>query len=206
MANTFAPFGFRQLRRFDGGAPTMGFDTLTIASSDTAPVFTGDPVATNTSYGNYVTAGSVVDAKIRGIFLGCEYYSPTVGRKVWSPYFPGSVQTSSGTNDVTAWVCTDPDILWIAQCSTTATVTSSNLNNNIGYVVTGSSLGNTLSGVSVVTLDSTAIGTSSSYPFRIVDFYSNYAPPGTNGTDNASAGNILVVAGNNWDRKNLTAP
>jgi hypothetical protein len=202
MANTQAPFGFRQLRRLDGGAPTAGFETVVIASSDTNLYFTGDPVVTSTT-GPYITTPSSGFVQIRGIFMGCEYYNASVNRIVFSPYFPASVATSSGTADVKGWVCTDPEMLWIAQCSTIATVTSSQIGNNIGFT-TPLSTGNTLSGISGVTLGSTSVGTSSSGPFRIYDFYSNYAPPGTNGTDNTSAGNILVVAANNWDRKNLT--
>lgn len=203
MANTAAPFGFRQLRRLDGGSPTAGFETAVIASSDTNLYFTGDPVATSTT-GPYITVPSSGFVQIRGIFMGCEYYNASVNQIRWSPYFPGSVSTSSGTNDVKAWVCTDPEMLYIAQCSTNATVLSSQIGQNIGFTTSVSSLGNTLSGVSVVSLGSTSVGTSSSGPFRIYDFYSNYAPPGTNGTDNTSAGNILVVAPNNFDRKNLT--
>jgi hypothetical protein len=197
MANIAAPFGFRQLRRLDGGAPTAGFETVTILSSDTNLYFTGDPVASATD-GNITlpTSGAV---QIRGIFMGCEYYNASVNRIVFGAYFPGNV---SAGNIITGWVCTDPDMLYIAQCSTNAVVGSSRKNENIAFSVATSSLGNTLSGVSAVSL-STDIGTSSSYPFRIYDFYSNYAPPGTNGTDNTSAGQILVVAPNNFDRNNL---
>src|SRR5258708_2277526 len=125
MANISAPFGFRQFRRFDGGAPTAGFDTLTIASSDTSVIGTGDCVITIQSTapgaaGSYVSAvlASSGIAQIRGVFFGCEFFSPTVGRKVWSPFFPGSVATSCGTNDAQAWVCTDPDMLYTVQYST----------------------------------------------------------------------------------------
>jgi hypothetical protein len=155
------------------------------------------------AFGNYVTGASSGLSQIRGIFMGCEYYSATVGRKVWSPYFPGSVATSSGTNDVTAWVCTDPDMTYVVQASTTSVITSSMVNLNFGSSV-ASPAGNTLSGQSLATLASTSGVTTSTLPWRLVDFYSNYAPPGSNGTDNASAGQMVIVAPNNWDRKNLT--
>lgn len=202
MANIPAPFGFRQLRRLEGGAPTMGFETVVIASSDPNLYFTGDPVATSAT-GPYITVPSSGFVPIRGIFMGCEYYNASVNRIVFSPYFPGSVATTSGTNDVKGWVCTDPEMLYIAQCSTGATFTSSQIGLNIGFTVATSSLGNTLSGVSAVSLSAAGSTTSSSGPFRVYDFYSNYAPPGVNGTDNTSAGNILVVFPNNTDRTNL---
>jgi len=219
MANVFSPFGFRQFRRLDGGAPTAGFDTLSIASSDTNLYFTGDPVATSASH-PYVTVPSTGVSQLRGIFLGCEFFSPTVGRKVWSPFFPGSVQTSSGTNDAIAWVCTDPDMMWIVQTSTGTTVTSTMIGSNFAFTVAASSLGNQTTGISNVSLASSTATTTSSGPFRLMDFWSNWnAPtsgnfsfsaniPGTgavvNGTDNTSAGMIVVVAPNLWDRRTTT--
>lgn len=202
MANTMAPFGFRQFRRLDGGAPTAGFDTLTIASSDTNLYFTGDPVVTSAT-GPYITVLSTAQVIVRGIFMGCEFFSPTFARKVWSPFFPGSVQTSSGTADAQAWVCTDPEMMYIVQCSSIATVGSSQIGLNTGpnmSIALLSSQGNQTTGVSVTTL-STIATTNSSAPFRIMDLYSNWAPPGTNGTDNTSVGNIVIVAPNNFDRK-----
>lgn len=200
MANTLAPNGFRQLRRQEGGSPTAGFDTLTIASSDPTALYTGDPVVTSAT-GPYVTAASSGISQIRGIFMGCEYYSPALQRKTWSASFPGSVQTSSGTNDVTAWVCTDPHFLWTAQGSTSGVIASSQVNLNIGWAY---GTPTTLTGQSGAVLLSSTIGSTQTLPFRIVDLYSNYAPPGTNGTDNTSPANIVVVAANNWDRRNLT--
>jgi len=65
-------------------------------------------------------------------------------------------------------------------------------------------MGNTLTGVSNVTLNSSSFATTNTLPFRLMDLYSNWVPPGQNGTDNTSLGNIVIVAPNNWDRKNTT--
>jgi hypothetical protein len=230
MANIIAPFGFREFRRLDGGAPTAGFDTLVIASSDTNFYFTGDPVVTagaGSGGGNYITTPSTFQSFLcRGIFKGCEYYSATVGRKVWSPFFANANYTSSGTNDVLAWVITDPEMLFIVQTSTAlgSAITSSyigsgfGISSQAGYL---SSQGNTTTGISVVALGSTggSAVTNSSATFRLWDLWSNwvgttgnfnYSLPGTNavvnGTDNTSAGNIVIVAPNNWDRKNNAPP
>jgi hypothetical protein len=213
MANTAAPFGFRQWRRIDGGAPTAGFDTLFITSSDASVIYTGDPVVTSTlaiaGFGNYVTGATSGISQIRGIFFGCEYYSATVNRKVWSPYYPGSVATSSGTNDVQAWVCTDPEMLYLVQVSGTAgstntVLTSSYVNLNFGYSSGTLANGNTTTGISGVTLAATSFRSTTTLPFRLYDFYSNYAPPGVNGTDNTTNGQFVIVLPNNWDRNNFT--
>ena len=38
--------------------------------------------------------------------------------------------------------------------------------------------------------------TGLNYPFKVYDLFSNYAPSGTNGTDNTSAYNIIIVEPN----------
>jgi 3-hydroxyacyl-[acyl-carrier protein] dehydratase/trans-2-decenoyl-[acyl-carrier protein] isomerase len=44
MANTNAPFGFRQYYGGSGGAPTFAQSTRLIASTDTTAIYSGDPV------------------------------------------------------------------------------------------------------------------------------------------------------------------
>jgi hypothetical protein len=206
-----APFGFREWRRLDGSAPTGGMEMLTIQSSDANPVFTGDPVATSAN-GPYIGGGSSLsgNGQIRGIFKGCEYYSATFARKVWSPSYPGSVGTTATTGDVQAWVVTDPEMLWLVQTSTGlggtggVQVTSTGVGMNFGFSSGTSSQGNATTGISAVTLNSTSIATTATLPFRLADMYSNWAPPGQNGTDNTTLGNFVIVAPNNWDRKNTT--
>jgi hypothetical protein len=206
MANVSAPFGFRQFRRLDGGAPTAGFDTLLIASSDANVIGTGDVVATSTGSltGQYVSVLSSGLSQIRGVFMGCEFFSPTVNRKVWSPFFPGSVATTSGTNDAQAWVCTDPEMMYTVQTSTGTVVGSSQISLNFGVSSGTFGAASTLTGISGMTLASTSAATTATLPWRLMDMYSNWAPPGVNGTDNTSAGNIVIVAPNNFDRKNTT--
>lgn len=205
MANTFAPFGFRSFGHRDGMAPTMGLDRRFIISSDTSVIGTGDPVANSSAAGGpFVTLPTTGTAAIiAGIFAGCEYFSASVGKVVWSPYFPGAVGANATVGPVTAWIISDPEMQFIAQGSTNAVVGSSLVGLNIGYSSTSAGAPNTLTGISAACLLSSAVGLNSSYPFRVVDVYSNFAPPGVNGTDNTVAGAILVVAPNNWDRKTL---
>ena len=205
MANTFAPFGLQPFGQREGASPTAGLTRCFIASSDAQPIFCGDTVKASTvvasSNTNYVSRDTDGGAMVRGVFMGCEYYSPTVGRVVWSRYWPGAVQTAGP--DAYAYVIDNPDQLFIAQGSTVSVLGSSNIGTNIGVIP--SSLGNTTDGHSVLTLFSSGPTVNSSWPFRLVDTYSNYAPPGANGVDNTVAAAIMVVAPNNWERKNLTA-
>ena len=200
MANTFAPFGFRSFGHRDGSAPTMGLSRYFMNSSYATNVFTGDVVKLSSSIPGTIEVGAVLVGTARplGVFAGCEYYNSNVGRVVWSSYFPASIGSSS---PVTAYVITDPEMQFLAQASTGAVVGSSMTGLNIGFTV-GS--GNTLSGISGSYLNSSDVGASSSYPWRVVDTYSNFGPPGANGTSTDSAGGFLVVQPNGWSRNTVS--
>src|SRR5882724_538521 len=213
MANTIAPFGFRSFGDQEGGAPTMGLTRRYLASSDTSLYFTGDVVINSTTNPGFislptsgVTTGSTGSVPILGVFAGCEFFSPTVGRVVWSSFFPGNTTSSSPCN---AYIIEDPNQLFLVQCTTVSVIGTSCIGLNVGFTSTGAlgiqSGGNQTTGISNVALQSTAVSANSTFPFRIIDTTSNYAPPGTNGTDGTSPGAVMVVAFNNSLRRSLTA-
>lgn len=208
MVNTNAPFGFRQFGQREGSAPTAGMERFFINSSDTDLFFTGDVVhASTTAIGmlaNTGSTGAITDVPI-GIVQGVEYYSAAVGRVVWNSYFPASVGSSSPVN---VYVCTNPEQLYIVQGTSGAVLGSSNIGQGIPCSITGASLGNQLSGQSVMTVTSSLVtGLSSNAAFRIVDLYSNYAPPGVNGTSTTAEGwQIVVVQPNNFQRNAGPSP
>lgn len=205
MANTSAPFGFRQFGQREGSAPTAGLERMFILSSDPSPYFTGDVVAQSSQalVAGYLTnsgSSGAIASIATGVFFGCRYYNTNVSRVVWSNYFPGSVGSS---NPVDAYVCTNPEQLYIAQGSTGGVLGTSCIGFGVPFSITGSSLGNTATGQSVMTITSSLVtGLTSNAPFVIVDLYSNYAPPGVNGTSTGSEGlQIVVVQPNNFRRK-----
>jgi hypothetical protein len=230
MANILASpsMGFQTFRRMDGGSPTAGLTEVWIASTDPGFFFRGDPVITSSAPGSnlsgaYITAvnGTVTASSgflCRGIFQGCYQYQPSVNRVVWSNSYQGSITGSTG--DVKAYIVDDPEELFIIQGSTNAAITSSFVGLNISISTTSTS-GNVTTGFSNVVLQSTTVGSTSTLPFRIVDFYSAYAPGGgafgnvnfnssvsggvINGLDNSNPANIVVVRLNNCDRLSLTA-
>jgi len=199
MANTQAPFGFVQFGLMSQTAPTMGMEKFLLLSSDTGTYFTGDPVALSTTNAGYLTLPGTGNVTILGIFQGCEYYDASVNKITWNSYFPASVGSSS---PVTAYVITDPNATWLAQTSTQSVLGSTNVGMNIGWSSASQANGNTLSGRSAVLLNSTSLTANASEPFRIVDIYQNFAPPGVNGVS-TDAGCFLIVKGNNWAR-NIT--
>ena len=229
MTNTLGSptLGFQTFKRMDGGSPTAGMTEVWIASTDAGYIFRGDPVVTSSAPGTnnsgaYITSLQLSNNSstflVRGIFQGCYQYQPSVQRVVWSNSYQGTITGSTG--DIKAYVVDDPEELFIVQASTNSAVTSSMIGLNIS-ISTGSTTGNTLTGYSNITVQASGVAATSSLPFRLVDFYSAYAPGGgatgnvnfnssvsggiINGLDNSNPANIVVVRLNNCDRLNLTS-
>jgi hypothetical protein len=196
MANTNAPFGFRPFGRKEGGAPTAGLTRYFINSSDTNLYFTGDIVNASSANGAFITnpssaTGIVNTYNMLGVFQGCEYFSPAVNKTVWNSYFPGNVGSSSPCN---AYVITDPEQRYIVQGTSGAVLNASYVGYGFTATTSVSSLGNQLSGQSVMTLaTSFPTALSSNAVIRLLDLYSNYAPPGVNGTSTTAEGFQIAV-------------
>ncbi len=179
-----------------------------LLSSDTNAYFTGDlvavsstPSALGTTIAPYVAASNYVAL---GVFMGCEFFSPTVGRNVWSATFPGSVGSSNIGN---AYICTDPDQRYIAQVSTTSAIFNSSW-IGLGVTLATSGSGNTTTGQSAQAIASSVTPTvqSATCAFKVIDVYQNWAPPGTNGTSSGAEGaQIVVLLPNDWFRNSLNA-
>ncbi|QPF87047.1 hypothetical protein IC762_12420 [Bradyrhizobium genosp. L] len=133
--------------------------------------------------------------QIDGIFYGCTYLSTALGRQVWQNYYAGS----GAAGDVTAYICTDPEAQFIVQSNNTA-IAFADIGANINFVA-GTPNSTTQFATSAV--DQSTISTTNTLPFRIVGLLSQSAPPGTDGADNTSAFNRVIVSANNWDRKSL---
>jgi hypothetical protein len=222
--------GFQTFRRMDGGSPTAGMTEVWIASTDAGLIFRGDPVLTSSNGGTnnsgaYITslntvssiAGSTVGFLVRGIFQGCYQYQPAATRVVWSNFYNGSVTGSTG--DIKAYIVDDPEELFLVQSSTSGAITSSMIGLNT-TITLNTTTGNTVTGYSNVNVPSSVVSNAPALPFRIVDFYSAYAPGGSgynnvnfgsstvnviNGLDNSNPANIIVVRLNNCDRLSTTA-
>ena len=224
MTNTLASptMGFQTFDRSGQSSPTGGQTPVWIASTDASLIFRGDPIVTSSGGGTnnsgaYITAAASGNGFIRGVFQGCFQFQPAAGRVVWSNFYNGSVTGSTG--DVKCYIIDDPDALFLVQGSTGRAITSSFVGLNAGFTA-NSSTGNTTTGYSNVALQSTTIDSTSTLPWRIVDFYSAYAPgvgngpvnynssvssPLINGTDNSNPANMVIVRLNNCDRMNLTS-
>jgi hypothetical protein len=191
MANTSAPFGFRQLSG-TGSAPTYEQVPVRIAYNASA-IYYGDPVQPDAN--GYVVVGSPGTTQIAGIFVGCKYLSVSQKRTVWSNYWPGS-DVASG-NTVEGYIVNDPNAKFLAQTGATG-ATAADINANVNFAI---GTGNANTGISGAYVDMSTVNTTNTLPFRIVGL--DVDPPGSPGTD-AGAYNLVIVAFNNVSTKQLT--
>jgi hypothetical protein len=191
MANTNAPFGFRQYQG-NGSAPTYEQVPVKIAYNATN-IFFGDPVEPDAN--GYVVQGdgTTAAAGIAGIFVGCQYLSVAQKRTVWSNYWPGSDVASTQT--VTGYIVNDPNAKFVVQSDATGIV-QGDVNLNVAYTI---GTGNTSNGISGAYIS--GANTTNTLPFRIVGLITD--PPGSAGTE-SGAYNWVVVAFNNVATKSLT--
>lgn len=190
MANTAAPFGFRQYSG-RGSVPTYEQSVRKIASGNATAIFFGDAVIPLTT--GYIAQATASTVQVFGIFMGCKYVSTAMKRTVWSNYWPGS----DAAADVEAYVCDDPNAKFVVQ-GITGAITFANIGENINISV---GTGNTATGISGMTVDQGTLNTTNTLPFRIEALIQD--PPGANGTDIASVGNYVVVSFNNQSGKQL---
>jgi hypothetical protein len=203
MANTQAYFGFTQYQGGAGGAPTMAQSVRRIASGNSTAIYTGDPVMPVVSTANgYITQAAAGTTTLAGIFVGCKYLNTALGRTVWSNYWPGS----GATGDVEAYVIDDPNSRFIVQTSTTAfpmTGTATTMTSGVigQYAQFTIGTGNTSTGRSGAYLS--AVGTTVTYPFTIVDYQVGVS----NGGDPTSQYcNVIVGFNNEIFRSNGAGP
>ena len=188
MANTNAPFGFRQYSG-TGSAPTYEQNVRYIASDNTTAIYFGDAVIPLTT--GYIGQATASTVRVEGIFAGCKYVSTSQKRTVWSNYWPGS----DATGDVEAYIIDDPNAKFLVQSSDsggTAAVTFAKIGEYINLAV---GTGNTATGISGMTVNVATLNTTVTLPFRIVGLVTS--PPGADGTDTATEYNQVIVAFNN---------
>jgi hypothetical protein len=187
MPNTNAPFGFRVYRGM-GATPTYEQSVRLVKSDNTTAIYFGDPVSNlDTGYIARATAGT---AQIAGIFAGCKYLSTSQKRVVWSNYWPGA----DAAADVEAYIIDAPNTQFLVQAGGTAIGLAA-----MGlYVQFNLGTGNANTGISGAFVESPNV--TATLPFRIIGF--DVDPPGSNGTDIASAYNYIIVGFNNVTSRN----
>ena len=199
MANTNAPFGFKWLG-FNPGGAVANFSTRThkIAYNYGTALYRGDVLShLNSGYIGRYTSGDA-GSNVAGVAWGFEYLSTALGRRVWSTYLP----TTDHAYDITAHVIpisgVPPQLFLVQAYATNFTLADVGQNIEPGMSASGTVVGGYgKSGMTIV--QGTNEGTTNTYPFRIVDLYSSFAPKDANGIDDTSSYNIVVVASNPYE-------
>ena len=199
MANTNAPYGFRQYTG-NGSAPTYE-QVAVVIEYNAGAIYFGDPV-TQQSDGSYAQAASTgatpTALGIGGIFVGCKYLSTVQKRTVWSNYYPGGTDPVSGS--IYAYIVNDPNAKFVVQSDSTG-IALADVNATIGFLI---GTGNTSNGISGAYLDTSTLltGTLANYPFKIVGVIND--PPGAQGTlSNGQAYDNAIVMFNNVYTRNF---
>jgi hypothetical protein len=177
MANTNKAFGLRPLGKVGSNVNNDGDTQYRIASNTTDAIFQGDTV---TLSGGYVIKATPGDAKILGVFLGCQYTDPTTKKTTFKNYYPGAVVAS----DIVATVVDDPYALFLVQASGVAANTCVGKNADLVQTVAG----NTTTGVSGLELSTGTLGTSADLNVKVVGISS---VPGEGDVTSAYA-NLIV--------------
>ncbi len=197
MANTNAPFGFRWLGL--NSSPSTPSDVIIerkLAAANTNKLYAGDLVINlDTGYvdkpsGTPVTSDASLYA---GVFAGCEYLSVALGRRVVSKYWPGGDNSGDVTIQLIPLTGVTPPLFVAQTLLTSAAFADIGRNVRPSYLAGTAYSGYSKSGM---TIDMGATATTATFPFQIVDLWSNRSAPGQPGTDDASSYNWVVVAFN----------
>ena len=203
MANTNAPFGFRQWGG-TGASPT--YEQVAITNGTTGgilynqtAIYYGDPVVRNgTGDPTLLQATTGTTTPLVGIFVGCKYLSTSQKRTVWSNYWPGSDVSSANQSTIEAYVINDPLAQFVCQSDATG-IPNAAIGANVSFNIGTGTAANGLSGAYIT---NSSINTTSTLSFRIIGLVLN--PPGAPGTS-SGAYNWVIVAFNNLESKNLTS-
>jgi hypothetical protein len=196
MANTFAPFGFRQYKG-TGSAPTYE-QVVGQAAYNAAAIFFGDPIVRDPSTGLVKIGVAGETVPLAGVFVGCKYLSVAQKRTNWQNYWPGSDVASGQTVEV--YYVNDPNAQWVVQSGNGGPVTQASVGKNIDFAI---GTGNTANGISGAYADFATIDVTATLPFKIVQLDTNNPPSVVNGSDQTSEFNLIVVAFNNVETKAL---
>ena len=179
MATTASPYGLRPVNRVDGMPYAGATQAFLINPAGVATnIFNGSIVAIDTN--GYVTLMTATGADgttnafpagTIGVFVGCEYINAQ-GQVINGQFYP-----SGTTGVVTAYVVTDPNVVFQAQLDGSGAQAVLGANTFLA-AAQSTSTGNTRTGNSTVALDATV--QTAAAAFRVVGFAST---PGDEFTD-----------------------
>lgn len=171
MANINAPKGFIPVRHMNGSAWNGLTKMFLIPSSDATAVFVGDLVKHAGSSGAAGTVVSGVDCE--GIPTATLATAGTTGQDLLGAVVGFLVDPTNlalkhraASTARLALVCTDPSVVYeVQEDAVGSNLAAGDIGSNIPYTTTA---GNATTGVSKMEIDSSAIATTSTLPFKVV--------------------------------------
>ena len=163
-----APYGLVPVGLIGGQAYAGGTRQMKIANNYGTAIGKGDLVKrVNTGLIERDAVTTAVTATgSMGVFMGCKYTDPNTNQLTFNNQYPGSI----AADDIFAFVCDDPDVVFkVACCSsgeTIASVARTALGNNIALI---NNTLETTNGISRAAADSTTEATTSTLPFKVID-------------------------------------
>lgn len=163
MATTATPTGAEPVDTLSASGSFNGkVRHMKIANNFGTAIFYGDFV-------KFVAAGTVEKAAVTtavvagtcGIFMGCSFTDPNTKQMTFSQHYPAS----TAADDIMAYVCDDPKLVFRMQGD--EAIAQTGLGNNISAVNTA---GSTSIGRSKNALDGGSHATTNSLPLRVIDF------------------------------------
>lgn len=208
MANTNAPFGLRLLQRQNDATPSfgLGMDPVKLAQDNATQIAKGDLLLRlNTGYVTAAVAAiadtAAAKSSILGVFTGCQYLSIAQGKRVVSPFWPGGADTVQDADCQYLPLTGYPNARFVAQATSTP-FAFADIGQNVNIAYSAPTIYGSWA-KSNLTLDQSTLGTDVDLPFRIVGLWSQYAPSGQPGTDDASNYNWVVVEFNGFNETGI---
>lgn len=161
-ANPTGGFGLRAVRRLDGAALNLAYTEVEITYNEASVIARGDLVKwLNTGY---IDLFAAADTHCAGVFYGCKYRDPNSQKMEWRQMW-NAVSGLASTDKVIAWIIADPMIVFEGRLNGTTVGAQTHINNTADVVVGTPSA---LNGQSVMLIDSSTLGTTTTRPLRVV--------------------------------------
>lgn len=186
MGTINAPFGLRVTGSLGTGS-SESFRQYPILSGYATNIAAGDVVlltdnGTSTTITKQTATGDTsTDLAQIGVFMGCSYTDPATGQLTFNNMWPASTAAS----DARAFVCDDPDALYVVQADGAITNTLDIYGKNIAYVQGAVS---TVFRASRVAVGVATLSNDNNLPVRIIDYLG-----GPSGNEVGTAFPLLVV-------------
>jgi hypothetical protein len=195
MANVNAPKGFVPVRHLNGSPYNGQFELFYIPASDATAVFVGDIVKQAGSAG---TAGTVVAGMdVEGMATVALATAGTTGQDIVGVVRGFLVDPTdltkkhrAASTDRIALVITDPSVVYeVQEDAVGSNIAAGDIGLNVPYTTTA---GSATTGVSKMEIDSSAVATTSTLPFKIIGLTKKVGNAfGTASTDHAKFDVVL---------------